>query len=114
MTKQSFSTRRRTWLKALAAVGVFGPAGLTGLIRKAHAMAGRPYPEGVQDMQGDVRINDVPAKPGVIVKPGDTVTTGANSRAVFVIGKDAYLVRDRSQVKINGEPATVSPSGQTV
>lgn len=102
---RDFSAQRRAWLLALAASGALGAAGIGGLIRRAHAAARRPFPEGVQELKGDVRINNKPAKPGDIVNPGDTVTTGADGYVVFVIGEDAYLLRAGSRLQITGERA---------
>jgi hypothetical protein len=109
MTDQAFRTRR--WLLAMAASGAFGAAGLSGLIRRAHAAARRPFPEGVQEMKGDVRINKTPAKPGAVVNPGDIVTTGAASHVVFVIGQDAYLLRENSRLQVTGERASTNAAG---
>lgn len=112
MQNDSINARRRAWLLTLAASGAFGFAGLTTLIRRAQAMASRPYPEGVQEMKGDVRINNKPAKPGAIVNPGDRVTTGVYSYVVFVVGQDAFLLRDRTQLDVSGERATATASGE--
>lgn len=113
MTDQGFSDRRRAWLLALAASGAFGVAGLSGLIRRVNAAANRPYPEGVQEVKGEVRINDTLAKPGALVSPGDAVTTGPMSHVVFVIGDDAFLLRERSRLQVSGDKASSSPSGRT-
>jgi hypothetical protein len=108
----SFQAQRRSWLLALAASGVFGAAGLTGLIRRVHAAARRPHPEGVQELKGEVRINKTPARPGALVQPGDTVTTGADSHVVFVVGNDAYLLRAHSRLQVNGERAGKTVGGE--
>jgi hypothetical protein len=61
--------------------------------------AADPAPgEGVRRTQGDVRVNGVPAREGLVVGPGDTVATGAGGEAVYVVGRDAYLVRAGSTV----------------
>lgn len=112
MTDKVFRDQRRAWLLTLAAGGVFGIGGLTGLIRRVHAAASRPFPDGVQEIKGDVSINDIPARPGSLVVPGDTVTTGPASYVVFVIGQDAYLLRERSQLRVNGSRASTSASGK--
>ncbi len=112
MTSESFSARRRAWLLTLAASGALGVAGLTGLIRRAHALARRLYPEGIQEMKGDVRINNKPAKPGAMVTAGDIVTTGAGGYVVFVIGQDAFMLRERTRLQVSGERAGATPSGE--
>jgi hypothetical protein len=103
---------RRRWLLTMAASGAFGLAGLSGLIRRVHALARRPYPEGVQELKGDVRINNKVAVPGAIVNPGDTVTTGKNSQVVFVIGDDAFLLRENSRLQVSGERGGTGAKGE--
>lgn len=51
---------------------------------------------------GEVRINGRRAQRGAAVKPGDTVSTGGLSQAVFVIGKDAFMLRADSEMEIYG------------
>jgi hypothetical protein len=104
--------RRRAWLRRFIASGVLGAAGSAGLVRVAVAMARRPFPEGVQQLKGDVRVNGKPATPGMPVNPGDRVVTGANSSVVFVIGSDAYLLRDHTELRIDGTRAEKSPGGE--
>ena len=89
---------RRRWLKTAAALGLLGPAGISGLIQEALAKGDLPVPTGINAMTGTVTVNGVAARVGTPVKPGDRVTTGANSSAVVVVGKDAYLLRDNSTI----------------
>ena len=89
---------RRRWLKTAAALGLLGPAGISGLIQEALAKGDVPVVTGINSMQGSVTVNGAPAKIGTPVKPGDRVATGANSMAVVVVGKDAYLLRDNSSI----------------
>ena len=112
MTDNVFRLQRRRWLLALAAVVTFGATGLSGLIQRAQAAGRKPLPEGVHEFKGEVLINKKPAKHGAIVNPGDTVNTGPGSHVVFVIGKDAYLLRELSRLQISGEPAGKSASGE--
>src|SRR6266550_873891 len=68
---------RRDWLKGAAAMV---------LVREALAQ-GR-LEQGVHRRQGDVRIS------------GDSVSTGADGEVVFVVDKDAVLVRRSSELSI--------------
>jgi hypothetical protein len=49
-----------------------------------------------------VLINGRPARAGAGVMPGDSVTTAAGSSAVFVIGRDAFLMREKSELLTAG------------
>jgi hypothetical protein len=103
---------RRRWLTRLLAGGALGAGGIAGLIQSALAMARPPYPDGLHKIQGQVKINGVPAAAGALVKPGDKVTTGPGSQAVFVVGRDAYLLRADTRIEISGRPAATSVSGE--
>ncbi len=68
-------------------------------------------PKGVARVRGDASVNGVPAKRGMVVRPGDTVITGRDGEIVFVIGKDAMLVRAESQVETQGAAGALIASG---
>jgi hypothetical protein len=58
-------------------------------------------PVGIQELAGDVRINQKKARVEDRVEPGDIVTTGPKSRTIFVIGKSVFLVRENTQIEIS-------------
>jgi hypothetical protein len=89
--------RRRLVLSSMTAAGL----SLWG----AHLQANgnRPAATGVRKAQGDVRINGKPVRTGQMVLPGDTVTTGAGSESVYVMGNSAFLVRENSTVSYSAE-----------
>jgi len=91
---------RRAWLK--------GAAGLV-LVRDARA-AGR-IEKGVHRVRGEAHINGVQAKRGMEVKAGDVVTTGTDGELVFVIARDAMLVRADSRVEIAGNAGALLETG---
>lgn len=91
---------RRTVIKSLGALALshglaFWPA--------AQAAGLRLPPPGVYRLRGEVHINGQPAQPGMPVAPGDTIITGADGEAIYIIGRDVYLQRDRSVVSIGSE-----------
>jgi hypothetical protein len=94
--------RRRT-LKALAAAGLLGPAGISGLIRDALAKGEVPVKTGLQKIKGEVIINHRLAVEGQLIKPGDSIVTGRNSEAIYVVGQDAYLQRELTTVNFGAE-----------
>jgi hypothetical protein len=95
-------SRRRT-LKALAAAGLLGPAGISGLIRDALAKGDAPIQPGMHKVRGEVIDNRRVATEGQLIKPGDTVVTGRNSEAIYVIGQDAFMQRELSTVSFGSE-----------
>jgi hypothetical protein len=64
--------------------------------------------QGVRAAQGDIRVNGAPAAAGSPVRPGDTVTTSQGAFATFVVGRDAFLIRENSQAELIGSGALVS------
>lgn len=96
--------RRRT-LKALAAAGLLGPAGISGLIGQALAKGNAPVAPGLHKLRGQVTVNSKPAQEGQLVGPGDTVVTGPGSEAIYVIGQDAFLQRESSTINFGADTA---------
>lgn len=66
------------------------------LLRRALALGS--VEKGVYRVRGDAHVNDAPARAGQEIQPGDTITTGPGAELVFVVGRDAYLVRERSRL----------------
>ncbi|MFC5302813.1 hypothetical protein [Azospira restricta] len=94
---------RRRLLHAMAAAGVLGPAGAVGLIREALAGGATPVAPGIHRIRGTVTVNGQPAREGQLLRAGDTVATGPKSEAIYVIGQDAFLQRERATVSVAGE-----------
>jgi hypothetical protein len=97
---------RRTSLQRIAtlsALGLLGPAGISGLIQEALAAGDMPTVPGINRLDGIATVNGAPAKVGTPVKPGDTVTTGKVSMAVVVIAGDAFLLRENSNITFKGK-----------
>jgi len=76
-------------------------AGLGSLaaLTNALAMSQQPLQPGVRRIRGDVRINGAPALVDQAVLQGDTIATSAGSEVVYVMGSNAYLMRDNSSVQ---------------
>ena len=96
--------RRRRLLLAMMGAGLAVPA----ILREASAQNLIPEAQGVRSLDGDVRVNGRRAAPGAPVRPGDTVTTGSNAYVTFVVGLDAYLLRENSRVDLAGQSLFVS------
>ena len=87
---------RRRWLLGAAALLIVRDALAAGKIEK-----------GVYRVRGDARVNGAPAREGMDVKPGDAVTTAAGAEIVFVINRDAFLLRANSRVEVGSGAADV-------
>jgi hypothetical protein len=60
----------------------------------------------VRALKGLVRVNGERATNSAPIKAGDTVATGADGRISFVMGGDAFFLRENSELKI--EPSAMS------
>jgi len=59
----------------------------------------------VRELAGSVKVNGKPATRKARVRPGDVVETGSKSKVVFVIGQDAFLLREQSRLKLDKSSA---------
>lgn len=90
---------RREWLLRLAASGALGGAGLIGVVARALAAGDLGGKQGVVRLQGSATVAGQPAREGTAVKLGERVATGADSQAVIVLDKDAFLMRSNTVIE---------------
>jgi len=115
MEKNSSGFGRREFLKKVVAAGIVSSAASSMLVRRVMAMGeSGQLLEGVRKVQGTVAVNGSPAQVGSLVFPGDFITTGSASLGVFVIGKDAFLVRENSWIELAGEKAGQGPGATKI
>jgi len=103
MKQNRFRAERRTWLRSAAAATVAA----AGMLQLRAALAAGTVPPGIARFSGDVRINGKPAERGQRVAPGDLIVTGKGAELVFVVERDAFLVRANSRIEF-GSAATKS------
>jgi len=94
---------RRAFITKVLAGSAIGFTGFSVLARVAFSMGALARRQGIQKIQGEVKINGIPAEIGALVKTGDVITTGPKSYAVFVIDRSAYLVRDNTRLEFSSE-----------
>lgn len=82
-------TSRRGWLVGTAA-----------LLLVRRALAQGKLEKGLYRLEGDVKVNGAAARAGSLLGPGDSMSTGADGLAVFVVGRDAMLVRKQSSLAL--------------
>jgi hypothetical protein len=88
-------TSRRKVLAGAAGAGLAINFGWLGQLLAADRIA-----TGVRTVSGDVAVNGKPATPGTRVRAGDSVVTGPNGDVVFVVGRDAFMIRPESRVEL--------------
>lgn len=96
--------KRRRWLAGVSLVSL-------QMLVLRRALAAGSVEKGVARVRGDARINGVPAQLGMDVKAGDVVTTGADGEIVFVIDRDAFLMRANSRIEIQGQRSSLVAEG---
>jgi hypothetical protein len=102
---------RRDWLARVTA----GSAALA--LEMAHlrrALAAGAVKKGIARVKGDVRIGGEPAKPGMEVRPDAVITSGRGAELVFVLDRDAFMVRGNSRIEFSAEAARAALSGLRV
>lgn len=105
MARSASDQARRAWLKQVGIATLATPGGIVGLIGQALAKGNAPVQPGIQSLKGEVRVNGQIAHVGMLVKPGDTISTGSGAEATYVIGRDAFLQRDNSIIEFGAESA---------
>ncbi len=94
-----YSTRRRRVIQ-----GIAGSLAAAVPMARLFAMARKPGVQGLHEISGDVRINEAGVAQGAPVLPGDAVETGANGRAIYVVGRSVFLQRENTRVELAGPP----------
>ena len=83
---------RRTVIQGLTATG------LSAYLVQAVSMGTKPLAPGIRSIKGAVSVNGNPAKEGQLITAGDSITTGKASEVIYVMGDNAYLMREDSRV----------------
>jgi hypothetical protein len=89
---------RRELLLKLAAAGALGAGGILGLVRDALAAGNLPATPGFRRLKGPVGVDNTRASIGLNIKMGQTVMTGEGGEAVYIIGPDAFLQREKTKI----------------
>ncbi|MBI1891741.1 MAG: hypothetical protein HYS18_13920 [Burkholderiales bacterium] len=79
---------------------MLGAGGVLGTIQAALA---DEVKKGITHMKGRVTVDGKPAALGQLIRAGQTVATGPDSEVVFVLGPDAFMLREKSELAIEGK-----------
>ncbi len=96
--------QRRRFLAQVAAGGLMS----AGAVDVILAMARLPENQGFHELVGEVLVNGAATPKGAVVVPGDTIETGSNSHAVYIVGRSAFLQRENSRVELAAPARTVN------
>jgi hypothetical protein len=101
--------RRAFLLKALAA-GLLGAGGIPSAAAQLFGKRPQQLPAGqsVYEVTGPVTVNGQAVSGTTRIAPGDRIETGAGAQLIFVVGADAFILREQSRVEIGGTSAVVN------
>ena len=82
----------------------------TAVLAQVFGRIPKKLPEGksVFELKGEVLVNGVPATYETVVGPADTVRTGPGGSFVGVVGQDALLLRENSELQMSGVAGTAA------
>ena len=105
MTKTDLEHERRRLfvLRALAA-GLFSAAGPSMAALVGHLPKPMPAGKSIFLLQGLVTVNGATATADTAIRAGDRIETAANSRIIFVVGQDAFILRAASSLQLEPAP----------
>lgn len=110
--EDEYEDPRRDFLVKALTMGLFAAGGRALWPAEALALGDRPrqLPPGrsIYRLSGDVRINGVKANKDTPIGPAETIETGSNSELIFVVGKDAFMLRENSHVELEALPVAVA------
>ncbi len=86
-----------TGLYATGSMGILQPVGAMGRIPK-QLVAGK----SIYDLSGEVSVDGVVATEETLINVNSVVKTGDSSHVIFAVGKDAFVLRSNSMVKVEG------------
>lgn len=96
--------RREFLIRALSA-GIYALA--SGIVVPASYAMGKvpgelPPGKSIYDLTGQVRVDGKAANMDTVIGPNSTVETGDDSRIIFAVGKDAFILRENGRLNLQG------------
>lgn len=103
---------RRQFLVDVLTLGLFGSIGSLGFIQVSHALADVPkkLPAGrsIYKLKGKVIVDGQRANLNSKITASSKVETGPDSRVIFVVGGDAFVLRSNSELQMGGDGFLIS------
>ena len=98
---------RRDFLVRSLAMGLFATAAGQSVFQPAMAMGDIPskLPNGrsIYKLKGSVTVDGATADINTRIRANALVKTGSNSRIIFIVGKDAFILRSNSELQLGGD-----------
>ena len=105
MNKYNDESRRDFLIDALS-FGVFVAIGANSILQPVNALSSLPdrLPDGqsIYRLSGEVSVNGKQADLKTRINADARIKTGKNSQIIFVVGSEAYILRESSELKLAG------------
>ncbi len=88
---------RRDFLLRTLALGAFAVS------PTARAETAGDAAKSIHSLKGELRVNGRAATAATRIGGKDVVQTGADSQVIFVVGKDAFILRPKSELHLSGD-----------
>ncbi|WP_111978366.1 FecR domain-containing protein [Algibacillus agarilyticus] len=114
--KNIITTKRDFIKRALLLSGYSLSAGSALLSPLVYALGKIPREmaenESIFTLSGKVKVNGNVATPNTIITPNSTIQTSSNSQLIFVVGKDAHILRENSSITLSQDKDKIESSLQ--
>ena len=94
---------RRVFLLRMLATGLFALPPSAYAAQQEEVPGKLPAGKSIYRLKGRLRINGEAATTESLIGSNDTLTTGPDSQAIFVVGKDAFLLHQNSELQLSGD-----------
>lgn len=105
MSEKSDDPRRKFLVDALT-LGLMGGVGSLGFMQASYALGDVPkkLPEGrsIYKLKGKVKVDGQNATIDTKITASSKIQTGPDSRVIFVVGGDAFVLRSDSELQMGG------------
>lgn len=102
MKSDSDESRRIFLLRALAA-GLFAVSPQVRAELFGKVPRELPAGQSIYSVKGELHVNGRMATVDTLIQPSDHLLTGPGAQVIFVVGKDAFLLREKSQLYLAGD-----------
>ena len=96
--------RRRIFLLRALAAGLLAATRPAAAALLGHLPQPMAAGKSIFLLQGLVTINATTATAASLIRAGDRIETAANSRVIFVVGQDAFILREASSLQLAPTP----------
>lgn len=107
---EEYEHPRREFLVRALALGLLAAGGSVLVPSSLTAARPRVLESGrsIYRLRGDVRVNGEVADMDTVIRPLDRIDTGSGSELIFVVGRDAFILRENSELYLDAEPIALA------